>query len=513
MHDATTTAILGVVLASLKEREERLITAVLNEIESANKKVLAEARGYFILPEDVAFDSSLEELKEQVDVELAVALRNIAQALSQKSDIDHTHDTRYSNIDHNHDERYAALVHNHDDLYVKLLDYNGAIKRFYDEIAAQKEYVATLEKNSSASTKKVIEQLTTSIEAAKKIAQDSLKTVSDSVEAAEASVSDRFSGINKTIRDLRSTIKDAEKSASALIESVEKRLATKNIELDGDIEQLRIETKKALEGKSNVGHNHDDRYSKLSHNHDDRYSKLDHTHPDLAKKDDVAAKVKDLYKEIETKPSKADLKKVGDNLPALVEAAKKEIISSLPEPPKDGKDGLQWEFKFHPTKRGVLLYKREDQDSWQQYNLLVVQKEFIQEDEHKPLGGGGFVIGTPENSGSGINVFTSSGQLSYAKQWIGMGLTNSEGKIIVDLSSAAFTSIISYSLTPSLDNLTELIDGEERAVTINPLIVVPSSLTAQAFVQKKIVSKAGVSDFAFVNAPAGIQVAVSIYGT
>lgn len=35
MHDATTTAILGVVLASLKEREERLITAVLNEIESA----------------------------------------------------------------------------------------------------------------------------------------------------------------------------------------------------------------------------------------------------------------------------------------------------------------------------------------------------------------------------------------------------------------------------------------------------------------------------------------------
>lgn len=40
---------------------------------------------------------------------------------------------------------------------------------------------------------------------------------------------------------------------------------------------------------------------------------------------------------------------------------------------KDGKDAYQWEFKPHPTLKGFLAFKREDEDQWKKIDLRVFQ--------------------------------------------------------------------------------------------------------------------------------------------
>ena len=69
--------------------------------------------------------------------------------------------------------------------------------------------------------------------------------------------------------------------------------------------------KSANDNKSDINHNHDDRYSKLDHNHDDRYAKKNETYT----KTEVDLKIDPIKKEI--KDLQSDSATVNDKLTVL----------------------------------------------------------------------------------------------------------------------------------------------------------------------------------------------------
>ena len=201
---------------------------------------------------------------------------------------------------------------------------------------------------------------------------------------------------------LRSTVGNLGQAIDSSIEDINKNLS---------------DAFKAIETKSDIGHEHDyalpdhthdqyalndhehdyalpdhehdytDNFSPLVHEHDqyaleghehdysDRFSPLVHTHDQYATNvfvGKIETVVKKLGDELVKKQPVGQYLSQSDFEPLKNEIIQ-HAIQNIPVP-KDGKDALMWEFKAHPSKRAVLLYRRED---WGDFQEIVLFDERI----------------------------------------------------------------------------------------------------------------------------------------
>jgi hypothetical protein len=255
-----------------------------------------------------------------------------------------------------------------------------------------------------------------------------------------------------------STATTLEETITQLNENSGKVLYIENIILDFDSKINSIQNKlvvvdEKLDTKSNVGHTHPE-YSQLGHKHDE-YAKVDQV-------EDIHRRLKDtetkfVYFEENIRLSDDDQRKIKNNLVALGgEVAKKanlkDVLTKSDEKfivdqasekvmeqiklPEDGKDAHEWEFKFHPTKKGLLMYKRSDQKEWQLESLLGPTQYIETAPTYIGGGGGGSSDGgsTHSISSEGVVVEKKPVDVNFTGNLVEVS-TDNNGNVVVDIDS------------------------------------------------------------------------------
>lgn len=199
-----------------------------------------------------------------------------------------------------------------------------------------------------------------------------------------------------------------------------------------------------------------------NHTHDTKYSEKDHVHTEYASRKNLI----DVEQKVETTNTKIGLVDViiskiqkelsnklsvgqaltKDDLQQLSVQITKEVQNKV-KVPENGKDGLNWEFRFDPQRRGMLMYKREDQKQWKYQNLVGPTQQ---------ISGGGYfgggAVGTaqqfltelkdvnfdqnnPPDDGNVLVYDASSGKFNFiSQQSVNTGIT----QITIPLSGKTF---------------------------------------------------------------------------
>lgn len=125
--------------------------------------------------------------------------------------------------------------------------------------------------------------------------------------------------------------------------------------------------------------------AKAEKNHNHNYAEVHHEHNQYATNESIGKLDKALIeseKRIDATLNslQTELSKKLDKTQGLTQAVKSELIVEISDLvkrsiriPKDGdngKDAHEWEFKWHPHSRGILMFKRTDQSEWVQRDLM-----------------------------------------------------------------------------------------------------------------------------------------------
>jgi len=346
-------------ILDLKTKVDAIGPFTLSEQEKQElSESILEAVPLKSLPKEIVFDFELADvkkellsrinqdnsaLKEYIEQNFEVigkAIVNIRDKLSA-----HHHDDQYSSVDHDHDQ-YSTVDevsklsdrfdnHKHDDSYVG-----------HDQ-----------HKESVDKTAKELEGIKSRIEDSVSVLASGLSTKVSSEE-----FNSHKDSVNSTSDAFKASLSDLNESLVLHKDSVENRL---------------------------LGHS--DALQKLSDHAHDQYASNDHIHDDLASKDDLAILgndvkqfnleladlsrlVNDQFDELVnelTKKQPSGEFVTQDDLEGHKQAVLDAAIKTIPTP-VNGKDALGWDFKPHATKKGILLYKRDD---WKDYKELVLFDE------------------------------------------------------------------------------------------------------------------------------------------
>lgn len=279
---------------------------------------------------------------------------------------------------------------------------------FKTSSASLHECLQRSEQDGQSRTTELKEALESSVsEVSKNLveAQEALKKYSDEIVYEKVAslaneVSDRYimlrefvttssSGVvdilNSAKVELEALIEQTKKSANHSIEvavkALDKKIDSNKLDTDRTVARLDKTVQNGLQrlerDKAPTKHSHDE-YARKSHTHDDYATKRD-----LKGIESVSTRltndikntldeIKLLKSEVKSKASKADLLKLED-INQIEQRIKKNLQDQIPEVRNgiDGKDAHEWEFRWHPTIKGRLMFKREDQKEWKFQDLLV----------------------------------------------------------------------------------------------------------------------------------------------
>lgn len=371
-------------ISSFRERlsEETLVEFKKIILEEALSQVPIRE-----LPDGLIFESDLDEKSFFIEQEIKRSYSNSISKIHETSielnesilgldnyirSLDthvkgHNHDEDYSKLSHDHDNTYSALGHTHD--YVS--------NESYDKHRAS--YLEFLDNH--------------------KIIIDSIKQTTDN----------HVDAITKRIGQLEAdTAANLKSKADELQKRSENAVGALSLHYEDKLRSHTTEHKEALESHHTSLNKHINttttelKQSKADkdHKHDD-YAGINHSHFDLASKDQIN-QIDSRIRELGGKDSalenslqkiKDELSKKVDNTNVLtkkdlddtIDYIRGEVLKSIPMP-ENGKDAKEWIFTFHPSKRGFLLYRREDWYQWKGQNLLPASTQ-----ETSPFGytGGG----------------------------------------------------------------------------------------------------------------------------
>lgn len=138
-------------------------------------------------------------------------------------------------------------------------------------------------------------------------------------------------------------------------------------------------------------------------------SDVDHTHNDILNSIDILQEnqnsieneLNSVLLRLQTKPEYSEILLKSD-----LDKLKKDIINLIPIP-KDGKDADDWEFKPHPTRKGILIFKKQSQKNWNYIDLNhIVPKiqEYTSTQQRGINFGNGFAGGGGGGGGSSLSI-------------------------------------------------------------------------------------------------------------
>ena len=185
---------------------------------------------------------------------------------------------------------------------------------------------------------------------------------------------------NLKIQEIIESVRGVKTDLSSKFERVE----IKRLEVSQEIQNLR---KEVLQSAANVKGELNQLESRLNQTVEiatrdlsKDYSKVNHEHPEYVDQYELnllqqkvefnnssireqSKAIVDLISDVQSKLTKKDAVLRSDIPNLSVDIAGK-VLERIPKP-ADGKDGLNWEFKFDPNAVGVLMFKREDENKWQ----------------------------------------------------------------------------------------------------------------------------------------------------
>lgn len=310
------------------------------------------------LPKELVFISELTDLKKEL---LAKIDKNdsvirdyieqnfevIGRAIVSIRDQFHTH---------HHDDKYSLLDHDHENLATK--ESLDELSKKFDEHHHDDKYVGVDEHKTS------IDQIHSKFETSGQQILDVIAEIKGDVgtKATKATLASLKSATKASLKSLGSIVDDLGKDIGNHKETVEKRL-----------------------------YDHSSAIDELSKHSHDSYAGIDHTHEDVASKEFVDSihndvrqfnldlsdlnkfvtdQIDEIIQQVSSKQDSGEFvtkDELENHKKTVIDAA----IKSIPTP-ENGKDALGWDFKGHPTKKGILLHKRDD---WKEYKEIVLFDE------------------------------------------------------------------------------------------------------------------------------------------
>lgn len=242
---------------------------------------------------------------------------------------------------------------------------------------------------------------------------------------------DKFkSDTNKDINDIIKIIDDIKSNIQNELVKTFKELDVKlNQSIDDIVYDLKVVNKKIddnadlvkaelnhidviLENKSDIGHTHEDILTSLDVLQDNQHS--------------IEYELNTLLEKLQTKPEYSEILLKSD-----LDKLKKDIINAIPIP-KDGKDADDWEFKPHPSRKGILIFKKQSQKNWNYIDLNHIVPK-IQEYTNTQQGGINFGNGFAGGGGGG-----GSGGSSLSILWNNILVST---KSNINFTGTAITSV------------------------------------------------------------------------
>lgn len=354
------------------------------------------------IAQNVAYQSNLDETKFELDI----FTKNVNQSFSKFSEL---HDHPYSLDSHLHSD-YSTVDHTHD--YVSTIAYTDYANSTDSKLETLNEFtlesiqsicilvndnynslLASIESTNSeldsistklatsiddvefkldtfkSNTKNDIKDLSDIIDNLKKtIYKDLTKSLDDVSNKIDTEIDKVYDTIDYNIKSTNVSIKSLETSIDADIDDIEVSVDNINDALDAHTIALGL----LKDGKSDIDHTHEDILTDID--------ELQEKHQSLEDS------INDAFDKIKDKPEYSEILLKTD-----LDKLKQEIIDAVPVP-KDGKDAEDWEFKPHPSRKGVLIFKKKSQKNWNYLDLNHIvpkMQEYQNQEGFSYIGGGG----------------------------------------------------------------------------------------------------------------------------
>lgn len=416
---------------------------------------------------DLEFISKNASYKSEID-----DARNLIHNLSE--DINRTflkysinHDHPYSLDSHIHDDQYSNINHTHN--YVDLDAYTGYAKSNDSKL----QYLTDL---SLSTTQSLVELISSNYEKLIKsiqISNDKLDDVSNlfakSIDSVEYKVDTLKSNTRKDINDLTNIIDDVKNSILKELSitydevnntidktqvSVYKEISVLKDKIDNNTEKVK-ESVTYLKSQIVTSNGSIDSVSKqlnqYTQSNDKELLKLADIKDEILTSLDVIQDKQDtldvgLSNALSTLKDKAEYSEI--LLKTDLVKLKKEIIESIPVP-KDGKNGEEWEFRPHPTRKGILIFKKQSQKNWNYLDLNHIIPKF-NEFEHLNQGGG--YIGGGGGASNGLPILwnniliDSNSSINFVGTGISSVTTSNQVTTVRIQSSGASSSGIGWAV-------------------------------------------------------------------
>jgi hypothetical protein len=380
-----------------------------------------------LIAKNVAYQSNLDETR----LELNEHVKDIQRSLQEYATIhdhpysldSHEHDTQYSNIDHTHD--YVSTDAYLD--YAKTTDGKLDVIRDFTLTSVQSICVLIEDRYNN-----LIKQVQNTNSELDKLTDDLAKNIDDVEYKLDAFKSNTKKDINVLTIVIDSVKNTLNRNLVKSFDDINTKFEDKIDDvvefftlLESDINTKLKGINKELDNKSDINHNHDDDYAELNHNHDDDYADIDHTHMDIltsidviqTKHESLENSISDAFNRLKDKPEYSEILLKTD-----LDKLKQEIIDAVPVP-KNGKDAEDWEFKPHPTRKGVLIFKKHSHKNW---NYIDLNHIIPKPQEYENYNQGGILGGGGGASSSGMSVLKNGVLAGFTNivNFIGTGVTS-----------------------------------------------------------------------------------------
>jgi archaellum component FlaC len=374
MSDLNSKHILAAALALVESRLKEALDDIKESSTSReDMSRIAESvvgKKFDALPDFGTLIEGLENSLNSKLVESAIVNKSYADGVAgylEKNISGHNHEGVYAGLSdfnlHNHDKAYPSKeefsTHHHDAHYAPLADHNefkaktlenfkGLSTAVSNELVGVSDKIAGVKKDHDAALQAHADQAAKNHETALQqaiVGDDVVKNeLHGKIDAATEKTSKQLSVITNQLNLHKANVKDSGTKVSKTLTDI----------------------KKEISGKADVGHEHD--YAPADHSHgeylteahmramNDHLSKIDATH---------ATAIEELRSGLSGKADDSAAVKVAD-LGGIKSDMIESVKKSIPMP----KDGVGWEFKQHATRKGTIMYKREDQKTWNQMVLF-----------------------------------------------------------------------------------------------------------------------------------------------
>lgn len=338
----------------------------------------------YVLPESVAHDSNLQALREAIDFTLEAKGKELIKAFA---DLEKKREQMAEDVS----KEFVAAAEDNDKLKAYFTE---ELEKEANRLNESKEELLNSLGRVSAGLDGKINFVDAEFGKAHRSLTETVETNKKESEKALTAARETFTRAIKILDEMVGISEEnAKKELKTLAEDVATQFKTITISVDGRFAEVIQQLESAI---STVVADMEQRFKKHGDAVEGRLSAADKKRSiqDQA----IAKRVEDFEKNVtrdiaKNKTEIADTnirlgqteerlataigevdKKLPDKKDILLKkdlaSLKKEIVKEIPVP-KDGTDAHEWLFRPHPSKRGVMLYKREDWPKWKEVVLAV----------------------------------------------------------------------------------------------------------------------------------------------